>query len=397
MATMVDLDALEAAVDAMDEGEVTYDTGGASLELFRRVQALKDAFLAGKLEGFHQSTHRLHTPSKRETTVLLGRGLRIVEGNYLYFHCVLDGCWLGTRSKSVIKCPNKITSNASTHLKTCHGVESSKTRAGKAKAVCTSHAVASSRPAFGNDPPSFVANAMTLWATEHSIPIAALQSTFLRHVLEGIPGCGNALMDRNRCRKLLLQQYLTIRDRIKGELKSAKLFFGDMPFICVNLDLYQDPRQNKKYMALRISWVDGVSAKLKSRLIGARHYNPTYREKNEQQASSLLAKWYKVVVGDFDITDDMVLGGSGDHGSDVKKVMEDHCGKHGCQEWCISHMVNVAFQEAFGTCNDKVCRRRWRIDCFSCCRIASHPCAIFTEGKQEPRRNASRSSSTEDG
>jgi hypothetical protein len=131
----------------------------------------------------------------------------------------------------------------------------------------------------------------------------------LRHVLESIPGCGHSLMDRTRCRKLLLQQYLTIRERIKGELRSAKLFFGDMPFVCFNLVLYQDPRQNKRYMAIRISWVDGVSAKLKSRLIGARHYNPSYREKNKQQASTLLAKWYKaVVIGDFDITNDMVLG-----------------------------------------------------------------------------------------
>jgi hypothetical protein len=96
------------------------------------------------------------------------------------------------------------------------------------------------------------------------------------------------------------------------------------------------------------------SAKLVSPLIAAHHYNPTYQEKFEAQASTLLAKWYKsIVIDDYKITDDMVLGGTGDHGSDVKKVIKEHCGTHGFQEWCISHMLNVVFNDAYGVCNDK--------------------------------------------
>jgi hypothetical protein len=123
----------------------------------------------------------------------------------------------------------------------------------------------------------------------------------------------------------------------------------------VTLDLYQDPRQNKKYMAIRISWVDFVSVKLKSRLIAARHYNPTYHEKQSTRASTLLAKWYKSVVEtEYGITDEMVLGGTGDGGPDVKKVMKEYIGLHGFQEWCVSHMLNCAFVEAFGVSVDKV-------------------------------------------
>jgi hypothetical protein len=356
---MADLEALEAAVDAESEGEdavVIHETGGANAELLRRTQALTDSFQAGNLEGFPKASYQLYKSAvRRESTVLQGRGLRLSGNNCLYFLCVLEGCWAGNRSKTMIKCPRTVTSNAASHLRQAHGIISKKTRAGKSKERVTSVSIEKSKAAYQRDPVAFVRNAITLWATEHSIPIAALQSTFLRSVLDVIPGCGRNVLDKDVCRKLLLQQYLTIKSRIIDELRVAKTFFGDMPFVCVNLDLYQDPKQNKKYMAVRISWVDGVSAKLKSRLIGARHYNPSYQEKNSTMASTLLSQWYKaVVVRDFGITDDMVLGGSGDHGSDVKKVMREHCGTHGFQEWCISHMLNVCFHDAFGTCNDKV-------------------------------------------
>jgi hypothetical protein len=257
--------------------------------------------------------------------VLLNRGLRLHNsaGDTIHFVCALDGCWLGSgRSKTTVRCPRNVTSNATAHLKRSHAVESRRTTASKQKVIVRSAAIVKTQVAYDNDPVAFIANAMTLWSTEHSIAINALQSSYLNQVLQRIPGVGNAILDKRRCRKILLQQYLTVKQRIKYQLKSAKLFFGVMPFVCVNLDLYQDPKQNKKYMAIRISWVDTVESRLVSRLIGARHYNPSYQEKQQLKASLILAKWYKAVMyGDYGISDDMVLGGSGDHGSDVKKVM----------------------------------------------------------------------------
>jgi hypothetical protein len=356
---MADLEALEAAVDAESEGETTHDTGGPSSELIRRVGALRVSFEANTLEGAPRNSFKLFKPTaRRETTVLVNRGLRLhtVAGDAIHFICALDGCWEGNgRSKTNVRCPQNVTSNAVSHLKRCHGIESKKTRVAKMKTEVVDSSVAKCQSAYDRDPVAFITNAITLWSTEHSIPAHALQSPTLNQVLQRLPGVGRGAFDRTLCRKLLLQQYLTVKKRIIFELKSAKLFFGGMPFICVNLDLYQDPKQNKKYMAIRISWVDAVSCKLVSRLVGARHYNPTFQEKNESRASDVLAKWYKsVLLDDYRISDDMVLGGSGDHGSDVKKVMREHCGTHGFQEWCISHMLNVALIEAFGTSHDKV-------------------------------------------
>jgi hypothetical protein len=362
---MADLEALEAALEAESDEELTYDTSGSSAEIIRRVGAMRKAFLAGTLAGFPTGSYELFvSDAKRETTVLLNRGLRLRKRteNTLYFHCALDGCWMGTPdeegnlvgSRCEIKYCLKATSNVTAHLKTLHAIESTKTKVGKTKGKRARLEIERHEAAHSRDPVAFTANALTLWATEHSIPISAFRSPYFQQIMHRIPGCDRNTMERQRCRMILLQQYLTVKRRIKNELASAKIFFGEMPFVSVNLDLYQDPRQNKKYIAIRISWVDGVSGKLVSRLIAARHYNPTYQEKSETQASALLAKWYKSIVeSEYRITEDMVLGGTGDHGSDVKKVMKEHCGTHGFQEWCISHMLNVVFKDAYGVCNDK--------------------------------------------
>jgi hypothetical protein len=395
---MADLEALEAAVDAESEGETTHDTGGASSEVIRRMGVLKKAFLARKLADATPTDFDLYVSgAKRETTVLLNRGLRLKKKSdgAMYFHCCLAGCWVGTRDESgeltgsrhVIRCPKQATSNATTHLRLLHGVESSKVKACKTRVKASTDGVEQYEAVHARDPVAFTENTLVLWATEHSIPISAFQSNYFLQILHRIPGCGRNLMERQRCRKLLLQQYLTVKERIRNEIASAKTYFGSMPFVSVNLDLYQDPRQNKKYMAIRISWVDVTNIRLKSRLIAARHYNPTYHEKQSMKASSLLAKWYKAVVEtEYRISSEMVLGGTGDGGPDVKKVMREHVGNHGFQEWCISHMLNCAFVEAFGVSVDKVRTTDWLL--LTLYRIVSHSPCNLSRRRARTRKHA---------
>jgi hypothetical protein len=205
---MADLEALEAAVDAEEEDEVRYDTGGASAELIRRVGSLRASFAAGTLEGAPRNSFKLfQSTAKRETTVLLDRGLRLqnTAGDTIHFICALDGCWLGSgRSNTTVRCPRNVTSNACSHLKRSHGVESRRTTASKQKVVVRAAGIVKTQGAYDNDPVAFIANAMTLWATEHSIAINALQSSYLNQVLQRIPGVGNGILDKRRCRKILL-------------------------------------------------------------------------------------------------------------------------------------------------------------------------------------------------
>jgi hypothetical protein len=78
---MADLDALEAALDAESNEELTYDTGGSSAEVIRRLGKLEKFFLAGKLEGSSRIDFEVFVPDvKHETTVLLNRGLACGRG-----------------------------------------------------------------------------------------------------------------------------------------------------------------------------------------------------------------------------------------------------------------------------------------------------------------------------
>jgi hypothetical protein len=238
-------------------------------------------------------------------------------------------------------------------LKNAHQIESGKSRQSKLKKMNTSSELQRTDDSFAHDPAQFFQNIFVLWGVAHSIPMNAFQSPYFAQIQNRLPGVVPMSLDRDTFVKQLLRQYLTIKSKITAELQSAKTFFGGMPFLSVNLDLYKDPKQSKQYMAIRITWVDGVLSKLVSRCIAARHYNPTFKEKQRLSATTLLSVWYKAVVREYKITDGMVLSGSGDSGSDVKKVMQEHVGSYGFREWCISHMLNRCFIDAFGSSVDK--------------------------------------------
>lgn len=227
--TMADLDALEAVLDS----QLTYDTGESSAEVIRRLGKLEKAFLAGKLEGSPRIDFEVFVPDvKRETTILLNSGLRLRKrtDNTLYFHCALDGCWIGAAngdgklegSPCQIKYCSKATSSATSHLKTLHSVESKKTKVGKTMGKRVWLEIERDDAVYSRDPVAFTENALTLWSTAHSIPISAFRSPFFQQVLARLPGCDRNTMERERCRKILLQQYLNVKRKIKRSLRRRK-------------------------------------------------------------------------------------------------------------------------------------------------------------------------------
>ena len=63
---MADLEAMEAAVDADDDPDVTHETGGSSSEVIRRVRLLEEAFKAGKLAGAPTASFTIFSQKRRE-------------------------------------------------------------------------------------------------------------------------------------------------------------------------------------------------------------------------------------------------------------------------------------------------------------------------------------------
>ena len=126
-----------------------------------------------------------------------------------------------------------------------------------------------------------------------------------------------------------------------------------MPFVNFYLDLYQDPIQNKKYIGVHISMTHPKTCVTVSYMLAARAYSPSFAERNEEEASWLIYDWELVIFDDFGIKEDYLLAASEDSGSDVKRAMDIHFETNILREWCISHLINRALVDAFGTCEGK--------------------------------------------
>jgi hypothetical protein len=72
--TMADLDALEAALDAESNEELTYDTGGSSAEVIRRLGKLEKFFWPARLKARQGSILKslYRTSSTRPPSFLTG-------------------------------------------------------------------------------------------------------------------------------------------------------------------------------------------------------------------------------------------------------------------------------------------------------------------------------------
>lgn len=123
-----------------------------------------------------------------------------------------------------------------------------------------------------------------------------------------------------------------------------------MPFLCLNINLYQNPITNGKSIAVHISWL--LSVHMISYNIDIRQYNLKYVEHQEETASEILFRWVIHILPDFHISSESdILTNLGYNGPDVKKVQ----GKYllSLHKWCVTHLINAALVESFGTTEHK--------------------------------------------
>lgn len=86
------------------------------------------------------------------TSLLNQCGIRILDADGCeYFMCLLDRCY-NVSAPLVNKCTKKSTSNATKHLKTKHGVESSKTQSENRRVAALAEQMDLSSDAFLQDP-----------------------------------------------------------------------------------------------------------------------------------------------------------------------------------------------------------------------------------------------------
>ena len=99
--------------------------------------------------------------------------------------------------------------------------------------------------------------------------------------------------------------------------------------------------------------MDKETNKLLSHNLAMRECFPSFTARKLEQASKILFDWTQAILLECNLdAKKHFFAGSGDSGSDVKKVMEDHFASS-MKEWCFSHLMNRALLDAFGADIDK--------------------------------------------
>ena len=302
------------------------------------------AFLEDPQWPEHIKDPQLKQMKRRSSSILTENGVRIVDGDGCeWFLCLLGQC--SEKSKPVwIKCSKNASSNATEHLKTQHCIVSSKTISQQQTIHQLSKQIDLSRNSFKADPLRWFKVQISAWAAEQSLSYRAFETQRWRLIASQLPvGLGG--MTSFNPRKHMVELYETLKQGIVEEINLAKQQFH-IPFMSLNLDLYQNKFNNMKFLALRLSWLRRSSSH--SYNLAIRRYAPTIEERNNHQASDNLFSWARGVLREFDIElSAHVLTGNSDSGSDVKRCIEVVMAL--MREWCISHLCHLSLVDAFGT------------------------------------------------
>jgi hypothetical protein len=186
------------------------------------------------------------------------------------------------------------TLRATDHMSAIHSIVSTRTKSSHKNVKKLETLTRSSMEGFSSEPVRFFKLAFSCWAAEQGISFMAFQSERWLTIAKLMPFDNNNWLQLLNVPWFITEQYVYIKQNIITMMDNARGNY-DIPFLSFNLDLYQKSIQNKKYIALCISW-DTCGTQL-SRNLAISKYNPSYHERKEEQASELLNKWTRAILG----------------------------------------------------------------------------------------------------
>ena len=84
-----------------------------------------------------------------------------------------------------------------------------------------------------------------------------------------------------------------------------------------------------------------------SKLLAVKVFNPSSVMRDSGRLSDILLQWVKDVLNEFGMQVTDLMSATTDAGSDIKRMSSSLIGCH--WDWCMSHLLNCALVEAFGT------------------------------------------------
>jgi hypothetical protein len=122
----------------------------------------------------------------------------------------------------------------------------------------------------------------------------------------------------------------------------------------LNLDLWTSKVSKQKFLGARVFYVNQDFTP-ESRLLGVKLFDPPHdlvRFRNgRRRLSDLLLLWLKMMLGEYHIQLSDFRSSTSDSGPDVKRLLSKLM-PDSSWDWCIPHLINRAFTDAFGASVD---------------------------------------------
>ena len=211
------------------------------------------------------------------------------------------------------------SSNAIEHLKTQHCLVSSKRISQQQTIHQLSKHIDTSLNSSKTDLLRWFKVHISAWVAEQLLSYRIFETQRWKLIASQQPVGFGGMISFNP-RKHMVELYETLKRGIMEEINLAKQQFH-IPFMSLNLDLYQNKFNNMKFLALRLSWLRRSSSH--SYNLAIRRYAPTIEERNNHQASDNLFSWARGVLQEFDIElSAHVLSGNSDYDSNLKRCIK---------------------------------------------------------------------------
>jgi len=150
-----------------------------------------------------------------------------------------------------------------------------------------------------------------------------------------------------RVRPAIIELYTSTRNAVVEFLQSNRV--QNMKGMSLVADFWTARAKATKFLGLRVYFVSS-DWKMTSVLLGARHFNPEFSER-DLGIRPALRRWILEIMQEFGLARDDLFGATTDAGPDVKWMMRTGLSLN--WEWCIAHMTHAATKMAFGIVNSR--------------------------------------------
>ena len=244
----------------------------------------------------------------------------------------------------------KSTTNLSDHLRDLHNIISKRSAGMLEK---KEHAIQSktkkARILASMEPERYHALTITNLFVELMLPFEHIARANFRSTLLFDMPPGVKKMTPDNMKRHILELYLTTKSFTISLLADTKECAGGLPAFHLNVDLWTCKVSGGKFLGIRAYFIDR-NFNYNGRLLAVKPFNPSTAVRSSARVSDILFIWVKDVLHEFNLSPADFMSATTDSGGDIQRLGNVVMG---CKwDWCLSHLLNCALVEAFGTSVD---------------------------------------------